>query len=163
MEHILSLHAPSILPARSPHHKALLPSGQAVGFDFYWKGTRKNPLHRIVRRRTAKKFRASLRAMKEWLMKGRSLPLADIITTLSRKPQGYWNHYGVIGNSERLAHYAHEVKSLVFKWLNRRSQRKSYTWAAFAAAWESWKLPPPRITEATPPRSARQRAPLLLR
>jgi len=131
-----------------------------LGFDFYWKGTRKNPLHRIVRRRTtAKKFRASLRAMKEWLKEARSLPLAAIVTTLGRKLQGYWNYYGVIGNSERLTHYGHEVKGLVFKWLNRRSQRKSYTWTAFADAWASWKLPPPVITETPPPRSARQRAP----
>ena len=132
-----------------------------LGFDFYWKGTRKNPLHRIVRRRTtAKKFRASLQAMKEWLIKARSLPLPSIVATLSRKLQGYWNYYGVIGNSERLTHYGHEVKGLVFKWLNRRSQRKSYTWTAFTAAWESWKLPPPRINETPPPRSARQRHPL---
>ena len=131
-----------------------------LGFDFYWKGTRKNPLHRIVRRRTtAKKFRASLRGMKEWLKAARSLPLQAIVTTLHRKLQGYWNYYGVIGNSERLTHYGHEVKGLVFKWLNRRSQRKSYTWPAFTAAWASWNLPPPVITETPPPRSARQRAP----
>lgn len=132
-----------------------------LGFDFYWQGTRKNPLHRIVRRRTtAKKFRASLQAMKEWLIKARGFPLSAIVTTLGRKLQGYWNYYGVIGNSERLTHYGHEVKGLVFKWLNRRSQRKSYTWAEFTAAWESWKLPPPRINETPPPRSARQRPPL---
>jgi RNA-directed DNA polymerase len=131
-----------------------------LGFDFYWQGTRKNPLHRIVRRRTtAKKFRASLQAMKEWLIQARSLPVAAIIATLRRKLQGYWNYYGVIGNSARLTRYGHEVKGLVFKWLNRRSQRKSYTWPAFTAAWESWKLPPPVITEKPPPRSARQRAP----
>jgi len=82
----------------------------------------------------------SLHAMKEWLKMARSLPLAVIVTTLGRKLQGYWNYYGVIGNSERLTHYAHEVKGLVFKWLNRRSQRRSYTWSAFAAAWESWNL-----------------------
>ena len=131
-----------------------------LGFDFYWAGTRKNPLHRIVRRRTtAKKFRASLKAMKTWLMAARSLPLAAIVTLPGRKLQGYWNYYGVIGNSERLTRYAHEVKGLVFKWLNRRSQRKSYTWPAFTAAWASWKLPPPVITETPPPRSARQRTP----
>jgi len=87
-------------------------------------------------------------------------PARRIWRTLGRKLQGYWNYYGVIGNSERLPHYGHEVKGLVFKWLNRRSQRKSYTWTAFAAVWESWKLPPPCINEIPPPRSARQRAPL---
>ena len=55
--------------------------------------------------------------------------------------------YGVIGNPERLTRYPHEVKGLVFKWLNRRSQRMSYTWSAFTAAWESWKLPRPSSPE----------------
>jgi group II intron reverse transcriptase/maturase len=131
-----------------------------LGFDFYWAKTRANPLHRIVKRRTtSKKFRASLAAMKEWLKKARSSPLPIIIATLRRKLQGYWNYYGVIGNSERISRYNHEVQALVFKWLNRRSQRRSFTWATFNAAWVSWNMPPPRITEQPPPRSARQRGP----
>ncbi len=96
--------------------------------------------------------------MKEWLIKARSLPLAAIVPTLRRKLQGYWNYYGVIGNSERLTRYAHEVNGLVNKWLNLRSQRRSFTWPQFTVAWESWKLPPPFITE-TPPQGPLDSAP----
>src|SRR5690606_34271308 len=42
--------------------------------------------------------------------------------------------------------YFHEVTQLMFKWLNRRSQRKSYTWAQFGALWSgSWQVPRPRV------------------
>jgi RNA-directed DNA polymerase len=81
------------------------------------------------------------------------------MATLRRKMQGYYSYYGVVGNSERITRWYHEVTKLVlFKWLNRRSRRHSFTWATFSVAWESWQLPAPKITEARPPRSARQRA-----
>ena len=122
-----------------------------LGFDFFWKKTRRNPWHRKVTRKTnPKKFRNSLKSMKEWLKKARSLPLPDIIATLKRKLTGYWNYYGVIGNSEAITRYYHEVQKLVYKWLNRRSQRKSFTGSAFGAAWERWAMPAPKIRELRP-------------
>ena len=67
-----------------------------LGFDFFWKKTRRNPLHRKVTRKTnPKKFRNSLKSMKEWLKKARSLPLPDIIATLKRKLIVRWS--GFIG------------------------------------------------------------------
>jgi hypothetical protein len=36
----------------------------------------------------------------------------------------------------------------MFKWLNRRSQRKRYTWAQFGELWSgSWHVPRPRVVE----------------
>ena len=131
-----------------------------LGFDFFWRKTLRNPNHRKVTRNTnAKKYRASLRKLKEWLKKARSLPLRVILATLGRKLQGYWNYYCVIGNSEKTGTYAHHVRGLVFKWLNRRSQRKSFNWAEFNAAWERWKLPAPRVIEKPSPKFARQSQP----
>jgi RNA-directed DNA polymerase len=119
-----------------------------LGFDFYWGKSRHNPKYWRVRRTTnAKKFRGGLAAMKEWIKKSRSLPLPEIVATLKRKLQGYWNYYGVIGNSERLWDYAWYVKRLILKWLNRRSQRRSYTWKTFEEAWERWGIPSPEIKE----------------
>ena len=113
-----------------------------------------------MRRKTnAKKFRAGLAALSDWLKKSRSLPLPEIIATLRRKLQGHWNYYGVIGNSDRIWKFAHFARRLVFKWLNRRSQRKSFTWATFAPAWERWEVPAPRIIEKPWPRTAGQYRP----
>lgn len=119
-----------------------------LGFDFYWGKSRHNPKYWRVRRTTnAKKFRGGLAALKDWLRKSRSLPLPDIVATLKSKLQGCWNYYGVIGNSERLWDYAWNAKRLVHKWLNRRSQRRSYNWTTFDEAWERWKIPSPQIFE----------------
>ena len=130
-----------------------------LGFDFYWARTRRNPMHTVVKRRTnSKKFRASLLALKEWLKLARSLRLPDLLAVLRRKLQGYWNYYGVIGNSAMTSRYAHEAYLMLFKWLNRRSQRRSMTWAQFTARAKTWNLPPPRIVEILPPGAFRQPA-----
>jgi hypothetical protein len=50
-----------------------------------------------------------------------------IVVTLRRKLQGHWNCFGVIGNSEQTWNFAWFARKLVYKWLNRRSQRKSFT------------------------------------
>ena len=130
-----------------------------LGFDFYWGKSRRNPKYWRVRRTTnAKKFRSGLAGLKEWLKKSRSLPLPEIVVTLKGKLQGVWNYYGVIGNSERLWDYAWNAKRLVLKWLNRRSQRRSYTWTTFEEAWQRWKIPTPRVIEIPWPH-ARQTQP----
>jgi len=131
-----------------------------LGFDFHWAKNWRNPKGRHVKRRTnSKKFRASLAALKEWLKKARSLPLREILPILKSKLQGYWNYYCVIGNSKRTSAYSYEVVQLVYKWLNRRSQRKSFTVETFGAAWVRWKMPQPRVNEKPPPKSARQTQP----
>jgi group II intron reverse transcriptase/maturase len=119
-----------------------------LGFDFFWEKSRRNPKHWRVRRSTnAKKFRAGLAALKDWLKKSRSLPLPDIVATLKNKLRGIWNYYGVIGNSERNWKFAWLAQRWVLKWLNRRSQRRSYTWATFTEAWKRWEIPMPCVVE----------------
>ena len=119
-----------------------------LGFDFFWGKSRHNPNYWRVRRVTnAKKFRNGLKVLKDWLKKSRSLPLPEILATLKSKLRGVWNYYGVIGNSERNGRFAWFAQRLVYKWLNRRSQRRSYTVTAFLEAWQRWEIPMPRVVE----------------
>ena len=71
-----------------------------------------------------------------------------ILSSLRRRLRGYWNYYCVIANGKMTWRYRQAVTELVFKWLNRRSQRKSYTWEKFAKRWDgSWQIPHPRVVE----------------
>jgi len=66
----------------------------------------------------------------------------------SDRSLGYWNYYCVIANDKLTWRYNRAVMGLVFKWLNRRSQRKSFTWAQFLKNWKgSWQIPTPRVVE----------------
>jgi group II intron reverse transcriptase/maturase len=128
-----------------------------LGFDFYWGRSRKYPQFVNVRRRTnRKKFQASLLALKEWMKKARSLRLPDLLTVLRRKLRGYWNYYGVRGNSKMLGKYQYEVYLLLYKWLNRRSQRRSMTQKNYSERWKTWDMPTARIVEEYPKKTLHQ-------
>ena len=117
-----------------------------LGFDFYWSRTREDKP--TLRRRTnAKKFRGSLAALKEWLQKNRHERIRTVAVRLRQVLQGHYNYYGVIGNATRLGSYWTAVQKLCFRWLNRRSQRRSYNWTGFNEMWQSLRLPPPRLVE----------------
>lgn len=116
-----------------------------LGFEFRWETSRKgNPLLRLF---TSKdKYRQALKGMKTWLRTNRcKLPVSLLLNKLTAKLRGHYNYYGVCGNSRRLESYYHEVVNLLFKWLNRRSQRKSYNWTGFLEMLTYFNVPRPRI------------------
>lgn len=117
-----------------------------LGFEFYWARTRHGK--KTVKRRTSKKkFTASLLNLKDWLRKNRSRPLKELAETLRRKYRGYFNYYGVIGNSDRLWRYWNASRRIIFRGLNRRSQRKSYNWVGFEQMWQTLGISTPRVVE----------------
>jgi len=56
-------------------------------------------------------------------------------------------HGTVFGNSKSLQEYDHEVVRIIFKWLNRRSQRRGKNWTGFKGLLKHFQLPKPRIVE----------------
>jgi RNA-directed DNA polymerase len=117
-----------------------------LGFEFYWEPDRKGQA-RVKRRTATKKWRAGVQRMKEWIKGHRHEKLSRLMQTLRSKLRGTWNYYGLIGNSSRMGQFHQETRRTVFKWLNRRSQRKSMTWSAFNRLLTRFQVPPPRIVE----------------
>ncbi len=118
-----------------------------LGFEFFWFLDRKGT-PRVMRRTARKKLRAALKRMTEWIRLNRHKPTRWFFKTLNTKLQGHYNYYGVRGNSRSLWVFYEEVKNACFKWLNRRSQRKSYTWEAFKRLLSYIKIAKPKITES---------------
>ena len=61
--------------------------------------------------------------------------------------QGTWNYYGLIGNYRRMKLPYQEACRSAYKWLNRRSQRKSLTGFEADRLLQRFHVPPPRIME----------------
>ena len=61
-----------------------------------------------------------------------------------RHLRGHIAYFGVSGTRRSLKTYIYRVSRVLFKWLNRRSQRKSVNWARFGEVLKTW-LPPVRI------------------
>ena len=100
---------------------------------------------RVKRRTCRKKFRASLKRMKEWVRANRNLPAKILMDRLSVKLLGYYRYYGVTDNFWKLQEFFYHTKRALFKWLNRRSQRKSFNGEKFEKFLNKFPLPEPKI------------------
>ena len=115
-----------------------------LGFEYRWGlGRWRKP---VIKRRTArKKYRAALADFREWCRKNCRLPKQELFAKLNSKLRGYNQYYGVRGNYESLQDYCYHVTRILYKMLNRRSQRRSYNWKGFAELIRVFKLHKPRI------------------
>jgi len=124
------------------------PSGKTgfdfLGFEFYWGKDRGGRPH-LKRRTSRKKLRASLKRFTEWCKESRNLRLGELFRRLNAKLRGYYNYYGVIGNYVSLMQFFQQAIQILFKWLNRRSQRRSYNRRTFDELLEHFAIERPRI------------------
>jgi group II intron reverse transcriptase/maturase len=121
-----------------------------LGFEFRWGSDRKGRA-RVQLRTARKKFRNSVKRVAEWCKKNRHRRVGEQFKLLNAKLRGYYNYYGVMGNYESLDEFLYQVKRLHLKWLNRRSQRPSYTWDGYSKLIQHFALARPRIVAFTKP------------
>jgi RNA-directed DNA polymerase len=115
-----------------------------LGFEFRWGKDRKGKDH--LKRRTArKKLRSALKRFTAWCKEHRHLRRPVLFQRLNAKLRGYYNYYGVHGNAASLQEFFNKAIRILLKWLNRRSQRHSYTWQGYNKVLERFKVARPRI------------------
>ena len=75
-----------------------------------------------------------------------SLPVKEIWKTVSAKLTGHYNYYGVSGNFETIQRYYLKTINQTFRWLNKRSEKKSFSWERFQKYLVMYPLPEPKLT-----------------
>lgn len=117
-----------------------------LGFTHYCGESRKGKF--IVGRTTNRaKFRKKCKEMNAWLKAVRNaVKTKEWWPILEAKLRGHYQYYGVSGNMPALRQYYAMTLRLALKWLNRRSQRKVYSWKRFMEYLKHYPLPTPRIT-----------------
>jgi group II intron reverse transcriptase/maturase len=117
-----------------------------LGLTHYCSRTWDGRRFRMKRITAGKKFKTKLRAFKEWLKQNRTLPIPELMATVSLKLRGHFAYYGVTDNSKGIGRFAYEVRKMLFKWLGRRGKRGSLNWEKFKKLLVRFALPQPRIT-----------------
>lgn len=95
-----------------------------LGFTHYCSKSR-NGKFRVKRKTSKKKFTKKCKEVNRWLADMRTLPLQEIIKRVNSMLVGYFHYYGITDNSKAISDFKYIVRKLLFKWLNRRSQRRS--------------------------------------
>lgn len=117
-----------------------------LGFTHYGSQSRSGKF--VVKRKTSKKkYKAKVKAFTAWIKAVRDRKTTNqIFKIVKAKLIGHYNYYGISFNMRMIDKYHHEITKLLFKWLNRRSQRKSFTWESFEKYLKLNPLPKPVIT-----------------
>ena len=113
-----------------------------LGFTFYWG---KQASRTILKIKTQKeKLQKSLREFTQWIKQVRNqIKLKEIWSLAKSKIKGHSNYYGYRMNALKLNHFCFEATKSLYKWLNRRSQKRSYTWDGFKERLKHFPLMPP--------------------
>lgn len=122
-----------------------------LGFTHYC-GTTRNGSFKVKRQTSGKKFRAKLHEVKAWLKQQRnSAKTGKLLQRAKEILAGHLTYYAITDNRRMCAEFRWQFTRMLFKWLNRRSQRRSYTWERFfdALAWIGW--PSVRILHSLDP------------
>jgi group II intron reverse transcriptase/maturase len=99
----------------------------------------------VVGRKTqGERIRKKLKALSVRLAALRTHGGKAMMKYVRRHLQGHIQYFGVSGNSRSLQQYVYQAGRLLFKWLNRRSQRRSVAWDRFNQV-VAQHLPRPRI------------------
>jgi len=114
-----------------------------LGFTFYWGKTGKHKTLLKVKT-TPKRLVMCIQRFKEWIQfeRGRK-KLKDLWQLATAKLRGHYNYYGVSFNQSKLNHFYYACVGLLYKWLNRRSQKASFTWEKFSRKLMFDPLPKP--------------------
>lgn len=130
-----------------------------LGFTHYCDKTRSGRF-KLGRRTARSKFWQKIKAMNLWLKEVRSwVKLEDWWQVLGRKLIGHYNYYGVSGNIVGIRKFYKWSIKLAYKWVNRRSQMRSFSWQKFSRFLEHYPLPEPRIYHFTYTLSSQRRYP----
>jgi len=114
-----------------------------LGFTHYCGKTRKG-YFKVKRRTSRKKLAQSLRKFTEWARKSRDvLRKGEMLRQAKIRVGGHLSYYAITDNSEKCSSYHHYATRILFKWINRKSQRGSYTWEGYRQAlkWVGWPKP----------------------
>lgn len=102
-----------------------------LGFTFYWGRSRRGyPIPKV--KTSGQRLRAKLKRVTAWMRMVHSrMRLLDLWRVFCAKVRGHLRYYGVSFNSRSLAVFVHQAVRIVYRWLNRRSQRRSFNWEQF--------------------------------
>lgn len=115
-----------------------------LGFTHYC-STAKGGWFRVKRKTSKKKFAKKCRELNLSIRNMRTWKLENIFKKLNQILVGYYHYYGITDNGRCLYSMKYRIERMLFYWLNRRSDKKSYTWEGFHDVLKRFPLAEPKI------------------
>lgn len=92
-----------------------------------------------------KKFWKKLKEMNSLIKAKRHMPVSELIKRINKVLDGYYNYYAITDNTPKCSEFYYRISRMLFYWLNRRSQKTSYTWPQFNDMLKVYPLHTPKV------------------
>jgi group II intron reverse transcriptase/maturase len=117
-----------------------------LGFTFYLAKAIKDGFTTVKIKTSKKALRSKLSNIKTWVQQNRFKGgLLLMWKEFCLKLQGHIVYFGVTNNSKSVRMFLYEACRTFFKWMNRRSQRRSFDWEQFTAFEKQYPMPKVKI------------------
>lgn len=117
-----------------------------LGFTFYLGKDKEGRFYLVKLKTDGKRFRSKLKKVNEWAKRNRNkVPMKQLMKIAIAKLRGHIQYYGMSHNYAMIQKFHYAVKKILFKWLNRRSQRKSFNWEKYQKFLSHIDFPEPKI------------------
>ena len=116
-----------------------------LGFTHFCDKSRKGNF-KVGRKTRKKKYNEKLKEMNSWLKSVRNMVgIEEWWKVLAAKLRGHYEYYGISGNYDSIMAFYIQTCDMAFKWINRRSQKRSMNWEQFGTYLKKYPLPKPEI------------------
>lgn len=117
-----------------------------LGFTFYLSKARKESFTTVKVKTNKKTLRTKLKLVSVWVKQNRfNGTIRDIWCRFRRKLGGHIAYFGVTNNADSVKAFLHRARRIFFKWMNRRSQRRSLNWEQFILFEKQYPMPMVKI------------------
>lgn len=117
-------------------------------FDFlgftHVNGKTRNGKYTVGHKISKKKKKVFKAKLKKWIKENRNSDIKVFMALLNKKLRGTNNYYCISGAYKEVRALYNHAMWVTYKWLNRRSQRKSFTLEKFFPFWNE-KISKPRV------------------
>jgi len=116
-----------------------------LGFTFYI-GRAKSGRPLVKLKTSSKRYSSKLKKLNTWAREKRAIyKLDEYWKRYVAALRGHIQYYAVSHNTQVVSKFISESRRIVFKWLNRRSQRRSFNWEGFKLLEKRLPLPKVRV------------------
>jgi RNA-directed DNA polymerase len=119
-----------------------------LGLSFYWAKRYRSSKQTLSVKTESERLKKKMQEFDGWIKKARNIRQGvDLLKTAKAKLQGHYNYFGYFCNRKALWRYYHAATWSLFRWLNRRSQKKSFDWERFKTIIAAAGIPRPPTME----------------
>lgn len=117
-----------------------------LGFSFYLSRAIKYGFTTVKIKTSKKTLRSKLLNVKTWMRRNRFKGgLLDLWKVFCAKLRGHIVYFGVTNNGKAINIFLQEACRIFFKWMNRRSQKRSFNWEKFSCFEKQYPMPRAKI------------------